>query len=35
MQSKAEESRREETTKINHNKRGLKRNENYQGEKEV
>jgi hypothetical protein len=29
MQSKAEESRRAETTKINENKRGVKRNENY------
>ncbi len=29
MQSKAEQSRREETTKINQKKRGLKRNENY------
>jgi len=35
MQSKAEQSRRPETTKFNQNKRGLKRNENYQGEKEV
>jgi hypothetical protein len=35
MQSKAEQSRRAETTKINHNERGLKRNENYQREKEV
>jgi hypothetical protein len=29
MQSKAEQIRRAETTKINQNKRGLKRNENY------
>jgi hypothetical protein len=29
MQCKAEERRRAEPTKINHNERGLKRNENY------
>jgi hypothetical protein len=29
LKCKAEQSRREETTKINQNKRGLKRNENY------